>query len=106
MIEAGHIERIVNDVTTARFGASSVEAISSEPRLDSGGHDALRVTITAVVELYGKRHEADCDPLLRVKSADAWAALKAARAAIHRFECASVEDRRLFLTLLLFPPRR
>jgi hypothetical protein len=61
---------------------------------------------TAVVELQEKRQAADYDPLTRFRASDAIAAIRAARAALRRFETASAARRKAFLTLLLFPPRR
>jgi hypothetical protein len=61
---------------------------------------------TAVVELQERRHAADYDPMVRVKTSDALAAIRTARAALRRFGNASIPRRRAFLTLLLFPPRR
>ena len=61
---------------------------------------------TAVVDLQEKRHTADYDPMVRVKTSDALAAIKAARAAVARFGTATAKGRKAFLTLLLFPPRR
>ena len=61
---------------------------------------------TAVVELQEKRHAADYDPIIRVRTSDATTAIRTARAALAAFERASATRRRAFLTLLLFPPRR
>jgi hypothetical protein len=59
----------------------------------------------AVIELQEKRHSADYDPLVRMRQSDAIAATKTARAALVRFSKASVNRRKAFLGLLLFPPR-
>lgn len=59
----------------------------------------------AVLELQEKRHAADYDPLIRVKSLDAALAISTARAALERFKKASATRRKAFLSLLLFPPR-
>ncbi|UFS73719.1 hypothetical protein LPB73_17455 [Tardiphaga sp. 37S4] len=60
---------------------------------------------TAVSQLQEKRHEADYNPMVRMKSLDAALAIKTARAALASFQKASARRRRAFLTLLLFPPR-
>src|SRR5829696_2138449 len=60
----------------------------------------------AVVELQGKRHAADYDPMIRMKTSDALFAIKTARAAVRRFSKASAARRHAFLSLLVFPPRR
>jgi hypothetical protein len=58
----------------------------------------------AVVELQAKRHSADYDPTARLSVLDARMAVRTARRALARFEIAR-RDRRIFLMLLLFPPR-
>lgn len=63
----------------------------------------LAAFATAVVELQEKRHGADYDPMIRVKTSDALAAIKTARAAVARFEQATATRRRAFLALLMFP---
>jgi hypothetical protein len=60
----------------------------------------------AFVDLQEKRHGADYDPLIRVKLSDAQLAIKTARAAVARFGRASRTRQKMFLSLLLFPPRR
>jgi hypothetical protein len=57
-------------------------------------------------ELQGKRHAADYDPMIRMKTSDALFAIKTARAAVRRFSKASAARRHAFLSLLVFPPRR
>ena len=59
---------------------------------------------TALVELYEKRHQADYDPSIPVKTSDALAALQTARAAVNRFQRSPLEIKKAFLTLLLFQP--
>lgn len=65
----------------------------------------LKFFATAVVELQLSRHEADYDPLVRLKRSDALLALGSARTAVQRFNRASAAGRIAFLALLLFPPR-
>lgn len=59
----------------------------------------------AVIELQEKRHAADYDPSSRIGTSDAIAAITAARRAIQFFQRASKARRKVFVTLLLFPPR-
>ena len=65
----------------------------------------IRALATTVRELQGKRHSADYDPTMRFKAVDAADAITSARAALRSFGEASPDDRKLFLTLLLCPPR-
>lgn len=60
----------------------------------------------AVLELQQKRHAADYDPMIRVRTSDAILAVRTARAALIRFGNASLTRRKAFLSLLLFQPRR
>ncbi len=59
----------------------------------------------AVLELQAKRHSADYDPSIGVKSSDALLAVRTARNALNRFDKASAPAREAFLGLLLFSPR-
>lgn len=65
----------------------------------------LQAAATAVVALQERRHEADYDPLIRVKTADALLAVRTARSALQRLEKAPAAKRKRFLILLAFPPR-
>lgn len=65
----------------------------------------IKAFAAAVVDLQEKRHTADYDPMIRVKSSDALAAVRTARRAVRRFDQASRQQRDLFLTLMVFPPR-
>jgi hypothetical protein len=58
-----------------------------------------------ILELQRKRHSADYDPSIRVKTSDALLAARAARNALARFNAASAVERESFLSLLLFKPR-
>ena len=71
-----------------------------------GGFKAsIREFASAVLELQEKRHAADYDPSIRIKSADAILAVNTARSALRRFGKAKSNQRRAFLSLLLFEPR-
>ncbi len=59
----------------------------------------------AVIDLQEKRHSADYDPSIRVKTADAQSAIKIGRSALQGLQRASSARRKRFLTLLAFPPR-
>jgi len=59
----------------------------------------------AACELQQKRHAADYDVMIKVNRSDADFAIRAARAALKRFENASQPSRVAFLSLLLFQPR-
>ncbi len=77
------------------------------PHAPSNGFGANIVAFAAaVLELQEKRHAADYDPMIRVKSSDAVLAVRTARAALRRFNGASSTRRKAFLSLLLFQPRR
>ncbi|MGC2778810.1 MAG: hypothetical protein WA418_24590 [Bradyrhizobium sp.] len=60
---------------------------------------------SAFLELQEKRHAADYDPSIRMRSLDAILAIRTARAALQRFNKANAKRRKAFLSLLLFPPR-
>ncbi|MFC5344627.1 hypothetical protein ACETK8_08500 [Brevundimonas staleyi] len=84
-------------------GSLSGKLGSLAPR---GGYGTnLPATATAVLELQERRHEADYDPLLRVKTADAVLAVRTARSAIRRLNKAPSSKKKRFLALLLFQPR-
>jgi hypothetical protein len=57
------------------------------------------------IELQERRHAAEYDPLPRFKSSDAKGVVDLGRNAVHRFPQADQEHRRMFLTMLLCPPR-
>lgn len=65
----------------------------------------LQAFASALLELQEKRHDADYDPLIRMKASDARLVIATAKSAVRRFDKASAVNRRAFLTLLLFPPR-
>jgi hypothetical protein len=72
-----------------------------------GGFGAdIRTFAIAVVELQEKRHTADYDPMAQMKQSDAIVSTGTARAALTRFQSANSDERMIFLTLLLFEPRR
>ena len=74
------------------------------PEHGFGAH-LLAFSATAV-ELQGRRLAADYSPLASFSAKDAKLAVGAARDAIQRFGTADEEQRRMYLTLLLCPPRQ
>jgi hypothetical protein len=76
------------------------------PYVPAGGFSSgIQEFSTAAIELQGKRHLADYNPIPRYKTSDAKVALNTARSAVHRFGQAEQEHRKAFLTLLICPPR-
>lgn len=76
------------------------------PYLPDKGFDAhIEAFSTAAADLQEKRLMADFDPQPRFRTSDAKLAIGTARSAVRRFGQASQEHRRMFLTLLLRPPR-
>jgi hypothetical protein len=59
----------------------------------------------AALELQERRHAADYDPSIRLRTADAVLAVNTARTALERFAKAAADRRKAFLALLLFRPR-
>lgn len=72
---------------------------------EPGFGQSLTVFARLLVELQQRRQAADYDPMVRLKRSDAHAVLATARTAVQRFVAAPVQARRVFLGLLLFPPR-
>lgn len=68
------------------------------------GRDIL-IFAEAVVELQVRRHQADYAVMERYRTRDAMSAVEKGRTGMERFRAADPSDRRLFLTLLLCPPR-
>jgi len=66
----------------------------------------LRKFALATANLQDRRHTADYDPSVNFVRRDAQSAIAAARSAVAQFLALSIEERRLFLALLLFPQRR
>lgn len=74
--------------------------------LPADGFDReLRDFANILVRLQSLRHEADYDPTQNFSAVDATFAVYLAQSAIEEFSAASLDAKRLFLTLLLFPPR-
>lgn len=71
----------------------------------SGFGANIQAFASAFIELQEKRHAADYDPSIRVKTSDALLALSTARSAVRRFTGANATRRKAFLSLVLFAPR-
>jgi hypothetical protein len=89
------------------------EVVKSTPKpgyaayIPTGGFGAEIIDFAdAFPNLQEQRHSADYDPLGRFRTSDAKSVIVTARAIIGRFRAASAADRKAFLFLLLFPPRR
>lgn len=65
----------------------------------------IQAFANAFIDLQEKRHAADYDPAMRVKTSDARLAVQTARSAVGRFTTAAQASREAFLALLAFPPR-
>lgn len=65
----------------------------------------LQAVATAVIELQEKRIAADYDPSVRIGRSDAISAVATARSALRRFGATGDQQRKAFLTLVLFKPR-
>lgn len=77
-----------------------------QPHAPAGGFGShISAFAAAAVDLQEKRHKADYDPLIRVKTSDAQLAMRTARAALESLRAAAAHEREAFLSLLLFPPR-
>jgi len=77
-----------------------------KPYAPKGGFGTdIKAFATAVLDLQQKRHTADYDPMAQMKQSDAILVIGTARAALIRFQNANVDERTIFLTLLLFEPR-
>lgn len=65
----------------------------------------IQAFASACLYLQERRHAADYDPAIRVKTSDANLAITQARNAVQRFAAEDDLRRSTFLTLLMFPPR-
>ena len=68
------------------------------------GADLIAVA-AAVIDLQENRHQADYDPLFRVRMSDAVSAVATARTALARFRNANRAARKAFISLAVFSPR-
>lgn len=76
------------------------------PYVPLGGFEpGIRNFATTTIDLQTRRHSADYNPQPRFKTLDANFAIAAARSALQQFSKAGLVQRKMFLTLLLCPPR-
>lgn len=76
------------------------------PYMPSGGFEpGIRNFATTTIDLQARRHSADYNPQPRFKTLDAKVAIAAARSALQQFSQVGLVQRKMFLTLLLCPPR-
>jgi hypothetical protein len=66
---------------------------------------ALQAFALAVVDLQDRRHSADYDPMITLSPSNVRLAILTARRALTLFKMVGPRSRKVFLTLLLFPPR-
>ena len=99
-IDHSTIRAICNDASKRPLPARYAGLLTSA----GFGIDIRRFSLSPV-ELQQKRHRADYDPMPRFNSGDARVAIGTARGAIAAFQAAPTAERRLFLTLLVCPPR-
>ncbi|WP_020181166.1 hypothetical protein [Methylopila sp. M107] len=76
-----------------------------QPYLPAKGMDGFSSFAVAVTELQEKRHVADYDPMVRLKTSDAKVAVSTARSALHLLQTMDAGERNVFLSLLVFPAR-
>jgi hypothetical protein len=99
-VDHGILRRLCQEVKNAQI------LLKYRPYLPAGGFGPdLRAFAVALLELQEKRHSADYDPSIRVRSSDAVGAINTAKTALMHFRAASADAREGFLTLLLFQPR-
>ncbi len=70
-----------------------------------GFSPAMQEFAVAAMDLQQRRYRADYDPLPRFGVSDAKLAIGAGREAVAAFQSAPESERKLFLTLLVCPPR-
>ena len=73
------------------------------PRNGSG--ENIQAFATAAVDLQERRHTADYNPQSRFKASEVELAIGLAESAVRRFQRANASRRKIFLTLLICPPR-
>ena len=93
-------------MTQELSGRTLTPAKKFKPYIPDGGFgEEIRSFALSALELQPKRHAADYDPLYYVKISDAMSAVSIARNAIDRLWAANIVERKIFLTMLVCPPR-
>lgn len=100
-IEHGRLRRVCEDIVKPTPPAKYAKYVPT-----GGLGDDLVAVAIAVSELQERRHSADYDSLFRATTSDAVLAVATARDALDRFKSASSVRRRMFVSLIAFPPRR
>jgi hypothetical protein len=72
----------------------------------AGLNSDLIAVASAVSELQDKRHLADYDSLFRARTSDVELAVATARNAVDRLRNADREQKRIFISLIVFPTRK
>lgn len=77
------------------------------PYIPTGGFSAdIQAFANVFPDLQDERHAADYDSMPRYVTADAVSVVAAARGALQRLTVAAADQRRAFLFMILFPPKR
>lgn len=99
-IDHAAIRRICDEASRQKPSPKFRRFVSSE-----GFEQGIRDFSNVFLRLQELRHQADYDPGIYFSGVDALFATYLAKSAIGAFNSARAESRRLFLTLILFPPR-
>lgn len=108
--EYGLVARSINHslikATCADLSKSTIPA-KYLPYLPANAFGPDLATLLATFpDLQEQRHTADYDPLVRLKTIDAKSIIATARTVILQFNSSPALERKSFLFLLLFPPKR
>lgn len=99
-IDHSNVRRICDEAARQERTAKYRKYLSK-----SGFEPKIRDFSNTLLRLQSLRHEADYDPSQYFSTVDALFAIYLAESAIKEFSLASTEGKKLFLALLLFPPR-
>lgn len=104
LIHRGIDHRAIKDLCTVIAKATPPSKYSSYIPVSGFGQDIL-VFADAFVDLQERRHRADYDVAARYRMLDARIAIATGRSGMARFRISDPAEKRMFLTLLLCPPR-
>lgn len=99
-IDHGQVRRLCEDAAKSNPPPKYARYLQVRP-FTSG----IKNFANALAVLQSRQHEADYDPSISLGSVDALYAIDLAERAIAAFNAAPHDERKLFLTFLLFPPR-